>query len=88
MITLTSDQAFFGGGAGGGGGGKSKKFFKCVITMHQQILFKYRKIPKISPGVYIFERPFLRVLVLEGLIFGGAYLRREICVSKSIALAL
>ena len=27
-------------------------------------------------------------LFLEGLIFGGAYLHREICVSKSIALAL
>ena len=27
-------------------------------------------------------------LFLEGLIFGGAYLQREICVSKSIALAL
>ena len=26
-------------------------------------------------------------LFLEGLIFGGAYLRREICVSKSIGLA-
>ena len=32
--------------------------------------------------------PFLRGLVLEGLIFGGAYLRREICVSKPIGLAL
>jgi len=30
----------------------------------------------------------LRGLFLEGLIFGGAYLRREICVSKSIGLAL
>ena len=49
---------------------------------------KYRKIPKISPGAYIFQRPFLRVLFFEGLIFGGAYLRREICVSKSIGLAL
>ena len=49
---------------------------------------KYRKIPKISPGAYIFQRPFLRGLFLEGLIFGGAYLRREICVSKSIGLAL
>ena len=28
------------------------------------------KIPKINPGVF------------EGLIFGGAYLRRDICVSK------
>ena len=46
--------------------------------------FIYRKIPKISPGAYIFQRPFLRGLFLEGLIFGGAYLRREICVSTSI----
>ena len=49
---------------------------------------KYRKIPKISPGAYIFQRPFLRGLFLEGLIFGGAYLRREICVSKPIGLDL
>ena len=48
----------------------------------------YRKIPKISPGAYIFQRPFLRGLFLVGLIFGGAYLRREICVSKLIGLAL
>ena len=39
---------------------------------------KYRKIPKISPGAYVFQRPFLRGLFFEGLIFGGAYLRREI----------
>ena len=26
---------------------------------------KYRKIPKISPGAYIFQRPFLRGLFLE-----------------------
>ena len=43
----------------------------------------YRKISKISPGAYIFQRPFLR-----GLFFEGSYLRREICVSKSIGLAL
>ena len=42
MISLTSDNAFFLGGQGEGGGeAKSKKFFNCVITMHQQILFKY-----------------------------------------------
>ena len=34
------------------------------------------KIPKISPGAYIFQRPF-----------GGPYIRREICVAKSIGLA-
>ena len=39
---------------------------------------KYRKIPKISPGAHVFQRPFLRGLFFEGLIFGGAYLRREI----------
>ena len=36
----------------------------------------YRKIPKISPGAYIFERPLLRGLFLEGLISGGAYFWR------------
>ena len=41
---------------------------------------KYCKIPKISPGAYIFQRPFLRGLFFEGLIFGGAYVRREIYV--------
>ena len=50
--------------------------------------FAYHKIPKISPWAYIFQRPCLRGLFLEGLIFGGAYLQREICVSKSIGLAL
>ena len=48
----------------------------------------YRKIPKISPGACIFQRPFLRGVFLEGRIFGGAYLRRAICVSQLIGLAL
>ena len=33
----------------------------------------YRKIPKISPGAYIFQRPFLKGLFVEGLIYGGKY---------------
>ena len=53
-----------------------------------KLVRNYRKIPQISPGAYIFQRPFLRGFFLEGLIFRGAYLRREICVSKSIGLAL
>ena len=53
-----------------------------------QLRGRYHEIPKISPGAYIFQRPFLRGLFLEGLIFGGAYLQREICISKSIGLAL
>ena len=48
----------------------------------------YCKIPKISPGAYSFQRPFLRGLFLKGVIFGGAYLWREISVSKSIGLTL
>ena len=50
-------------------------------------IFRDIKIPKISPGTYIFQRPFLGGLFLVGLIFGEAYVRREICVSKSIGLA-
>ena len=34
----------------------------------------YRKIPKISPGAFIFQRPFFKGLFLEGLIFGRVYL--------------
>ena len=34
---------------------------------------KYRKIPKISAGAYIFQRPFLRGLFLEGLIYGRKF---------------
>ena len=48
---------------------------------------KYCKIPKISPRAYIFQRPFLRGLFLEGPIFGRAYVPREICVIKSVGLA-
>ena len=48
---------------------------------------RYRKIPKISLGAYIFQRPLLRGLFLEGPIFGGTYVQRKICVSKSIGLA-
>ena len=55
---------------------------------YENNLLIYRKIPKISPGAYIFQRPFLRGLFLKGLVFGGAYLSRKICVSKSIELAL
>ena len=59
-----------------------------TFKQDQKWPFTYRKIPKISSGAYILQRPFLRGLFLEGLIFGGAYLRREICISKSTGLAL
>ena len=50
-------------------------------------MISYHKIPKISPGTYIFQRPLLRGLFLEGLVLGGAYVWREISVSRSIGLA-
>ena len=45
-------------------------------------------IPQNSEKNYVFQRPFLGGLFLEGLIFGGGYLWKEICVSKSIGPAL
>ena len=45
---------------------------------------RYRKIPKISPGAYIFQRPFLRGLFLEGLMFGGAYVRRGLSTEGNL----
>ena len=39
----------------------------------------YRKIPKISPRGYIFQRPFF-----EGLSFGGAYIRRGLCTEGNL----
>ena len=38
-------------------------------------------------GLY-FQRPILRGLFQEGLMLGGAYMRREICVSKSARLKM
>ena len=51
------------------------------VNVHKSI---YRKIPKISPWAYIFSKALFEGLILGG---GGAYVRREICVSKSIGLA-
>ena len=49
-----------------------------IVIISDCVKKNYRKIPKRSPGAYIFQRPF----------FGGAYLRTDICVTKSIGLAL
>ena len=54
----------------------------------QKCLLCYLKIPKISPGACIFQRPFLRGLFLEGLMYGVAYLRRDVFVSRSIGPVL
>ena len=49
--------------------------------IHQRLIYalkrfdicNYRKISKISTGAYIFQRPFLRGLFLEGLIYGRKF---------------
>ena len=54
------------------------------LSMYNYYFTTYRKIPKISPGAYIFQRPFLRGLFLEGLIFGGAYIRRGLSTEGNL----
>ena len=49
---------------------------------------KYRKIPKISPRAYIFQRPFLRGVFLEGLLFEGAYLRRGLSMEGNLCFKI
>ena len=46
----------------------------CQTISFTLYFYNYRKIPKISPGAYIFQQA-----LLEGLIFGGAYIRRVLC---------
>ena len=49
--------------------------FCSAISSLSQFYFSliYRKIPKIRPGGYIFQRPFLKSLFLEGLIYGEKF---------------
>ena len=47
---------------------------KCEMTIYLKFRLRiYRKIPRISRGAYIFQRPFMRGLFLEGLIYGGKF---------------
>ena len=48
---------------------RSKSTSQCF-----RIAVEYRKIPKISPEDYIFQKPFLRGLVLEGLTGRNRYI--------------
>ena len=58
---------------------KTRKYSWEMVTS-SVVPINYRKIPKISPGA----PGLLSKALCEGLMFGGAYVRREICVSKSI----
>ena len=76
------------GPVGGGGGGE------LIDNSLRYFISKYRKIPNISPGaksrlvIGSCRGLYFSKALYEGLIFGGAYLRRDICVSKLIWLAL
>ena len=52
------------------------------------LLKKYRKIPKISPGAYIFPSPFLRGLYSEGLTYGGKFAFQNRVASLIVASKL
>ena len=72
--------------------GALEHWHKNFLTNEIIFIFciEYRKIPKISPGAYIFQRSFLRGLHTEGNFrfkIGYAYTGRKTCVSKSIGLA-
>jgi len=50
--------------------------FLCLLFDRLGVLLfsaSYRKIPKISPGAYISQRPFLWGIFLEGLIYEGKF---------------
>ena len=51
---------------------KTRKYSWEMVTS-SVVPINYRKIPKISPGAYIFQRPFLRGLYSEGLMYGGKF---------------
>ena len=50
------------------------------------MLFKYRKIPILSPGLIFVQKAFLLGLFSGELIIGGANYWREFCVSKWFGL--
>ena len=58
----------------------------CPFLWQWQLRGRYHEIPKISPGAYIFQRPFLRAIFQVqapgGLIFGGAIERRVFYVTS------
>ena len=47
---------------------------------------KYRKIPRICPGLIFVQKAVLPGLFSGELIFGGAYCWKEFCISKWVGL--
>ena len=53
-----------------------------IDVVIDRCIYRYGKNSEISLGAYVFQRPFVRGLYSGG----GAYIQREICVSKSVRL--
>ena len=49
------------------------------VSIKQPLIYRYRKIPKISPRAYIFSKA-----LFEGLLFGGAYIRRGLSTEGNL----
>ena len=70
----------------GGGAHYPGDFWRaCILCTHPGIPQNFENK---SLGKYISKALFEGLFFLERRIFGGAYLRREICVAKLIGLAL
>ena len=52
---------------------RSRRVFSLFRPFIPSACYAGYKIPKISPGAYISQRPFLKDLFLEGLIYGGKF---------------
>ena len=53
--------------------------FGAMKSTPTMVLKFYRKIPKINPGAYICQKPFLR-----GLFLDGAYIRRSLFTEENL----
>ena len=68
--------------------GIANNFCQSLGFVIQDYTVKFRKL---APGIIFFKGPFWGAYhkpLKKGLIFGGAYLRREICVQNRFGLAL
>ena len=63
---------------------KVKSFRNLCLSTEDNILSNSENKPR---GLY-FSKAVFEWLIFGGLIFGGAYLWREICVSKSVEVPL
>ena len=51
--------------------------YRPIWSLELSSHIHYCKVPKISPGAYIFQRPFLRGLYSEGPMYAGKFAFRN-----------